>query len=83
MELITASREYRWNRLRNIQTFNGMQDALEAIAIRCTDRSGTLINTHNPYELYDSTSLFRRFPLDTDEWLRLLEAAPDLKWHPF
>ena len=83
LELLAASHEYRWNDLRKIQTFNGLQDALDAFAIRCTERSGTLINTHDPYELYERKSIFRRYPLDSDEWLRLLEAAPDLKWQPF
>jgi len=83
LELLAASREYRWKDLRNIQTFNGLQDAFDAFAVRCTDRSGTLINTLNPFELYDSTAILRRYPLNSGEWLRLLEAAPDLKWHPF
>ena len=83
MELLAAGKQCRWNDLRKLQTFIGSEDAFVAHAIRCTERSGTLINTLNPVELYEGTSLLRRYPLGVDEWLKLIEAAPDLEWHPF
>ena len=42
LELLTASSERRWNDLRKIQTFHGLEDAFDAFAIRCTDTLGDL-----------------------------------------
>lgn len=81
--LLAASEESRWRDLRAIQTFNGDQDAVVALAIRCTDRSGALICALDPFELYAGMSLLRRYSLRSSEWMELLEAAPDLRWHPF
>jgi hypothetical protein len=81
--LLSGYEANRWQELREIQSFNGLQNALIAYAIRCEDGHGSIVVIVSTAELWDSDQLISTRALTSEEWLRLLQATPELHWHPF
>lgn len=80
VELGEAIAARNWNAVMSFHQWDAMRDNLLVYAIACPDGGGMVVKIYDPFELYDSISLYRKELLSPEETQDLRGFASEDKW---
>lgn len=80
VELGEAIAARNWNAVMSFHQWDAIRDNLLVYAITCPDGGGMLVQIYDPFELYDSISLYRKELLSPEEMQYLREFTSEDKW---
>ena len=80
VELERAIAARNWNTVMSFHQWDATRDNLLVYAIACPDGSGMVVKIYDPFELYDSISLYRKELLSPEEMQDFFRFAPEDKW---
>lgn len=80
VELGEAIAARNWNTVMSFRQWDAMRDNLLVYAIACPDGGGVVAKIYDPFELYDSISLYRKELLSPEEMQDLHGFASEDRW---
>ena len=72
-----------WRKLYAIHSFQGLKNAIIAIALQCTEGAGSTLAYIDYFDLYLAPERWEFRVLSNNEWLEMNQALQGLKWHSF
>ena len=80
VELGQAIAARNWNSVTSFRQWEATRDNLLVYAIACPEGDGMLVQIYDPFELYESISLYRKELLRPEEMQDLRGVASEDKW---